>query len=111
MIFGLDSYICYGVLGIMVVGEGGGELVKQLFNDIWDIDYLGVVVVYLIGKLVLYVGLQDVVLVIIGVVFKNGYVKNKVMEFVGFGVVVFFIDFCNSVDVMIIEMICLSFVW
>lgn len=111
MIFGLDSYICYGVLGIMVVGEGGGELVKQLFNDIWDIDYLGVVVVYLIGKFVLYVGLQDVVLVIIGVVFKNGYVKNKVMEFVGLGVSVFFIDFCNSVDVMIVEMICLSFVW
>ena len=95
----------------MAVGEGGGELVKQLLNDTWDIDYPGVVAVHLTGKPAPYVGPQDVALAIIGAVFKNGYVKNKVMEFVGPGVAALSTDFRNSVDVMTTETTCLSSVW
>ena len=95
----------------MAVGEGGGELVKQLLNDTWDIDYPGVVAVHLTGKPAPYVGPQDVALAIIGAVFKNGYVKNKVMEFVGPGVSALSTDFRNSVDVMTTETTCLSSVW
>ncbi len=98
MILGSDSHTRYGALGTMAVGEGGGELVKQLLNDTWDIDYPGVVAVHLTGKPAPYVGPQDVALAIIGAVFKNGYVKNKVMEFVGPGVAALSTDFRNSVD-------------
>ncbi|MEF5652923.1 hydratase [Escherichia coli] len=111
MILGSDSHTRYGALGTMAVGEGGGELVKQLLNDTWDIDYPGVVAVHLTGKPAPYVGPQDVALAIIGAVFKNGYVKNKVMEFVGPGVAALSTDFRNSVDVMTTETTCLSSVW
>lgn len=110
-ILGSDSHTRYGALGTMAVGEGGGELVKQLLNDTWDIDYPGVVAVHLTGKPAPYVGPQDVALAIIGAVFKNGYVKNKVMEFVGPGVSALSTDFRNSVDVMTTETTCLSSVW
>ena len=111
MILGSDSHTRYGALGTMAIGEGGGELVKQLLNDTWDIDYPGVVAVHLTGKPAPYVGPQDVALAIIGAVFKNGYVKNKVMEFVGPGVAALSTDFRNSVDVMTTETTCLSSVW
>ncbi len=77
MILGSDSHTRYGALGTMAVGEGGGELVKQLLNDTRDIDYPGVVAVHLTGKPAPYVGPQDVALAIIGAVFKNGYVKKQ----------------------------------
>ena len=86
MILGSDSHTRYGALGTMAVGEGGGELVKQLLNDTWDIDYPGVVAVHLTGKPAPYVGPQDVALAIIGAVFKKRLRQNKVMEFVGPGV-------------------------
>lgn len=86
MILGSDSHTRYGALGTMAVGEGGGELVKQLLCDTYDIAYPGVVAIYLDGKPQPGVGPQDIALAIIGAVFKNGYVKNKVMEFVGPGV-------------------------
>ena len=111
MILGSDSHTRYGALGTMAVGEGGGELVKQLLNDTWDIDYPDVVAVYLTGKPPAGVGPQDVALAIIGAVFKNGYVKNKVMEFVGPGISHLSTDFRNSVDVMTTETTCLSSVW
>ncbi|MEG1598177.1 hydratase [Citrobacter sp.] len=111
MILGSDSHTRYGALGTMAVGEGGGELVKQLLNDTWDIDYPGVVAVYMTGKPAPGVGPQDVALAIIGAVFKNGYVKNKVMEFVGPGIEHLSIDFRNSVDVMTTETTCLSSIW
>lgn len=111
MILGSDSHTRYGALGTMAVGEGGGELVKQLLNDTWDVDYPDVVAVYLTGKPAPGVGPQDVALAIIGAVFKNGYVKNKVMEFVGPGIKSLSTDFRNSVDVMTTETTCLSSVW
>ena len=111
MILGSDSHTRYGALGTMAVGEGGGELVKQLLNDTWDTDYPDVVAVYLTGKPAPGVGPQDVALAIIGAVFKNGYVKNKVMEFVGPGISNLSTDFRNSVDVMTTETTCLSSVW
>ena len=86
MIIGSDSHTRYGALGTMAVGEGGGELVKQLLEDTYDIAYPGVVAIYLDGKPAPFVGPQDVALAIIRAVFKCGYVKNKVMEFVGPGV-------------------------
>lgn len=111
MILGSDSHTRYGALGTMAIGEGGGELVKQLLNDTWDCDYPGVVAVWLTGKPAPGVGPQDVALAIIGAVFKNGYVKNKVMEFVGPGIRNLSADFRNSVDVMTTETTCLSSVW
>ncbi|MDM2928175.1 hydratase [Citrobacter sp. Cm046] len=111
MILGSDSHTRYGALGTLAVGEGGGELVKQLLNDSWDIDYPGVIAVYLTGKPKPGVGPQDVALAIIGAVFKSGYVKNKVMEFVGPGISHLSTDFRNSVDVMTTETTCLSSVW
>ncbi|MFV4847465.1 hydratase [Edwardsiella tarda] len=111
MILGSDSHTRYGALGTMAVGEGGGELVKQLLNDTWDIDYPDVVAVYLTGKPAAGIGPQDVALAIIATVFKNGYVKNKVMEFVGPGISSLSMDFRNSVDVMTTETTCLSSVW
>ena len=86
MILGSDSHTRYGALGTMAIGEGGGELGKQLLRDTYDVAYPGVVAIYLDGKPAPYVGPQDIALAIIGAVFKKGYVKNKVMEFVGPGV-------------------------
>ena len=111
MIIGSDSHTRYGALGTMAVGEGGGELVKQLLRDTYDISYSGVVGVYLDGKPAPGVGPQDIALAIIGAVFKNGYVKNKVMEFVGPGVASMECDYRNGVDVMTTETTCLSSIW
>ena len=111
MIIGSDSHTRYGALGTMAVGEGGGELVKQLLCDTYDIAYPGVVGVYLTGKPSPAVGPHDIAIAIVGAVFKNGYVKNKVMEFVGPGVASMTTDYRNSVDVMTTETTCLSSVW
>ena len=111
MILGSDSHTRYGALGTMAVGEGGPELVKQLLNQTYDINMPGVVGVYLTGAPVKGVGPQDVALAIIGAVFKNGFVKNKVMEFVGPGVSSLSADFRIGVDVMTTETTCLSSIW
>ena len=111
MILGSDSHTRYGALGTMAVGEGGPELVKQLLNQTYDINRPQVVGVYLTGAPVKGVGPQDVALAIIGAVFGNGYVKNKVMEFVGPGVAALSADFRIGVDVMTTETTCLSSIW
>jgi aconitate hydratase len=111
MILGSDSHTRYGALGTMAMGEGGPELVKQLLNQTYDINMPGVVAVYLEGAPVKGVGPQDVALAIIGAVFKNGYVKNKVMEFVGPGVASLSADFRIGIDVMTTETTCLSSIW
>ena len=111
MILGSDSHTRYGALGTMAIGEGGGELGKQLLRDTYDVAYPGVVAVYLDGKPAPYVGPQDIALAIISAVFKNGYVKNKVMEFVGPGISSMDTDYRNGVDVMTTETTCLSSVW
>ena len=111
MILGSDSHTRYGALGTMAIGEGGPELVKQLLNQTYDINMPGVVGVYLTGEPVQGVGPQDVALAIIGAVFANGYVKNKVMEFVGPGVAALSADFRIGVDVMTTETTCLSSIW
>ena len=111
MIFGSDSHTRYGALGTMAIGEGGGELVKQLLEDTYDVAYPGVVAIYLDGKPQPFVGPQDIALAIIGAVFKNGFVKNKVMEFVGPGIASMSTDYRNGVDVMTTETTCLSSIW
>lgn len=111
MILGSDSHTRYGALGTMAVGEGGGELVKQLLGDTYDVKYPGVVAIYLTGKPAPYVGPQDIAIAIVGALFKNGYVKNKVMEFVGPGVASMSTDYRNGVDVMTTETTCLSSIW
>ena len=111
MILGSDSHTRYGALGTMAMGEGGPELVKQLLNQTYDINMPGVVAVYMTGEPAKGVGPQDVALAIIGAVFKNGYVKNKVMEFVGPGVANLSADFRIGVDVMTTETTCLSSIW
>ena len=111
MILGSDSHTRYGALGTMAMGEGGPELVKQLLNQTYDINMPGVVGVYLTGEPVKGVGPQDVALAIIGAVFANGYVKNKVMEFVGPGVSSLSADFRIGIDVMTTETTCLSSIW
>ena len=111
MILGSDSHTRYGALGTMAIGEGGGELVKQLLENTYDVAYPGVVAVYLPGKPRPGVGPQDIALAIIGAVFKNGYVKNKVMEFVGPGIKSMTTDYRNGVDVMTTETTCLTSVW
>ncbi|PNV60602.1 hydratase [Clostridium sp. chh4-2] len=111
MILGSDSHTRYGALGTMAIGEGGGELVKQLLCDTYDVSYPGVVAVYLDGKPNPGVGPQDIALAIIGAVFKCGYVKNKVMEFVGPGISSMTTDYRNGVDVMTTETTCLSSIW
>ena len=111
MILGSDSHTRYGALGTMAVGEGGPELVKQLLSQTYDINMPGVVGVYLTGEPVKGVGPQDVALAIIGAVFGNGYVKNKVMEFVGPGVEKLSADFRIGIDVMTTETTCLSSIW
>jgi aconitate hydratase len=111
MILGSDSHTRYGALGTMAMGEGGPELVKQLLSQTYDINMPGVVGVYLTGKPIPGVGPQDVALAIIGEVFANGYVNNKVMEFVGPGVANLSADFRIGIDVMTTETTCLSSIW
>ena len=111
MILGSDSHTRYGALGTMAMGEGGPELVKQLLGQTYDINMPGVVAIYLTGKPVKGVGPQDIALAIIGAVFANGYVNNKVMEFVGPGVANLSADFRIGVDVMTTETTCLSSIW
>ena len=111
MILGSDSHTRYGALGTMAMGEGGPELVKQLLNKTYDIRMPGVIAVYLDGRPVKGVGPQDVALAIIKAVFQNGYVNNKVMEFVGPGVAKLSADFRIGIDVMTTETTCLSSIW
>ncbi len=111
MILGSDSHTRYGALGTMAMGEGGPELVKQLLNKTYDIKMPGVIAIYLDGEPMKGVGPQDVALAIIGATFKNGYVNNKVMEFVGPGVEKLSADFRIGVDVMTTETTCLSSIW
>ena len=111
MILGSDSHTRYGALGTMAMGEGGPELVKQLLNKTYDIKMPGVVAIYLDGEPTLGVGPQDVALAIIGATFGNGYVNNKVMEFVGPGVSKLSADFRIGIDVMTTETTCLSSIW
>ena len=111
MILGSDSHTRYGALGTMAIGEGGGELVKQLLRDTYDVAYPGVVAIYLEGAPQPGVGPHDVALAIIRAVFASGYVKNKVMEFVGPGIASMNCDYRNGVDVMTTETTCLSSIW
>ena len=111
MILGSDSHTRYGALGTMAIGEGGGELVKQLLEDTYDVAYPGVVAIYLEGKPQPWVGPQDIALAIIGAVYAKGIVKNRVMEFVGPGVGSMTTDFRNGIDVMTTETTCLSSIW
>ena len=111
MILGSDSHTRYGAIGTMAVGEGGGELVKQILEETWDIKYPEIIAVYLDGKPNPGVGPQDIAIAIVTAVFKNGYVKNKVMEFVGPGVSSMSTDYRNGIDVMTTETTCLSSIW
>jgi len=111
MILGSDSHTRYGALGTMAVGEGGGELAKQLVGRTYDMPAPEVVGIYLEGELSHGVGPHDAALAIIGAVFKNGYVKNKVMEFIGDGVNKLSVDFRNGIDVMTTETACWSSIW
>ena len=111
MILGSDSHTRYGALGTMAMGEGGPELVKQLLSKTYDIAMPGVIAIYMTGAPQPGVGPQDIALAIIGAVFANGYVKNKVMEFVGPGVSSLSADYRIGVDVMTTETTCLSSIW
>ena len=111
MILGSDSHTRYGALGTMAIGEGGGELVKQLLQDTYDVNRPEIIAIYLEGTPKAGVGPQDIALAIVGKVFKNGYVKNKIMEFVGSGITSMTTDYRNGVDVMTTETTCLSSVW
>lgn len=111
MILGSDSHTRYGALGTMGVGEGGGELVKQILEQTYDVNRPEVVCVYLTGKPETGVGPQDVAIALVGAVFANGFVKNKVMEFVGPGVSALSADFRIGIDVMTTETTCLSSIW
>ena len=111
MILGSDSHTRYGALGTMAVGEGGGELAKQLLGRTYDFARPGVIAIYLTGKPQRGVGPQDVALSIIGKVYANGYVKNRVMEFVGDGVGNLPVEYRNGIDVMTTETTCWSSIW
>jgi len=111
MILGSDSHTRYGALGTMAVGEGGGELAKQLVGRTYDMPSPQVVGIYLEGEPAKGTGPHDVALAVIGAVFKNGYVKNKVMEFVGDGIDKLSVDFRNGIDVMTTETACWSSIW
>ena len=111
MILGSDSHTRYGALGTMAIGEGGGELVKQLLEKTYDVPYPKVVGVKLTGKPKSGIGSHDVALAIIGKVFKNGYVKNSVMEFFGEGIKNLNVEFRNGIDVMTTETTCLTSIW
>ena len=111
MILGSDSHTRYGALGTMAVGEGGGELAKQLVGRTYDMAYPGVVAIYLTGKPNPGVGPHDVALALVAATYANGYVKNKVMEFVGPGVANLSADYRNGIDVMTTETTCWSSIW
>lgn len=111
MILGSDSHTRYGALGTMAIGEGGGELVKQILSKTYDIKYPGVVGIYLNGAPKKGIGPQDIALTIIKAVFKSGYVKNKVMEFIGEGISNLDVEFRNGIDVMTTETTCLTSIW
>lgn len=111
MILGSDSHTRYGALGTMACGEGGPEIVKQLLSKTYDINMPDVVAIYLTGKPAKGVGPQDIALAIIGAVFEKGYVKNKVMEFVGPGIANLSVDYRIGIDVMTTETTCLSSIW
>lgn len=111
MILGSDSHTRYGSLGNMGVGEGGGELVKQLLNNTWDINAPEVVLVWLEGSPRKGIGPHDVAISLVKAVFDNGFVKNKVLEFAGPGVKNLPIDFRNGIDIMTTETTCLSSIW
>ena len=111
MILGSDSHTRYGALGTIAVGEGGPELVKQLLSRTYDINYPDVIAIHITGKPRRGVGPQDVALSIIGSVFKQGFVKNKIMEFVGSGITNLPIEYRNGIDVMTTETTCLSSIW
>ena len=111
MILGSDSHTRYGALGTMAIGEGGGELAKQLLGKTYDVSCPQVVAVKLSGKVRKGVGPQDIALAIIGAVFKNNYVNNKVMEFIGDGIADLDVEFRNGIDVMTTETTCLSSIW
>lgn len=111
MILGSDSHTRYGALGTMAIGEGGGELAKQLLQKTYDVAYPQVVAVELIGRPRQGVGPQDVALAIIGATFNNGFLKNKIVEFVGEGISHLDMDFRNGIDVMTTETTCLSSIW
>ncbi len=111
MILGSDSHTRYGALGTMAVGEGGPELVKQLLSRTYDIDYPEIVAVRLTGKLRTGVGPHDVALALVAATFKKGFVKNKVLEFIGSGIDKLSMDYRNGIDVMTTETTCLSSIW
>ncbi len=111
MILGSDSHTRYGALGTMAVGEGGPELVKQLLNNTWDVKRPEVVMVYLTGKPKKGIGPHDVAIALVGATFASGFVKNKVLEFVGPGIKNLSIEFRNGIDVMTTETTCLSSIW
>ncbi len=111
MILGSDSHTRYGALGTMAIGEGGGELAKQLLKRTYDVAKPGIIAIYLDGEVAKGVGPQDVALAIIGATFNCGYVKNKVMEFVGPGIDKLSADFRIGIDVMTTETTCLSSIW
>ncbi len=111
MILGSDSHTRYGALGTMAIGEGGPELVKQLLDKTYDIDYPEIVAVYLTGKLRRGVGPHDVALALVAATFKSGYVKNRVLEFIGEGISSLSMDYRNGIDVMTTETACLSSIW
>ena len=111
MILGSDSHTRYGALGTMAIGEGGGELAKQLLGKTYDVARPGVVAIYLDGEPAKGVGPQDVAIALIGATFGNGYVKNKVMEFVGPGISKLSTDYRIGIDVMTTETTCLSSIW
>ena len=111
MLLGSDSHTRYGALGALSVGEGGPELVKQLLRRTYDIAYPRVIAVELRGKVRRGVGPQDVALALIGATFKNGFVKNAVLEFVGEGISALPVEFRNGIDVMTTESACLSSIW
>lgn len=111
MILGSDSHTRYGALGTMAIGEGGPEIVKQLLGKTYDINMPDIIGVYLTGSPQRGVGPQDIALAIIGSVFANGYVNNKVMEFVGDGIDNLSSDFRIDIDVMTTETTCLSSIW
>ncbi len=111
MILGSDSHTRYGALGTMAIGEGGPELVKQLLSKTYDVKYPDVIAVKLTGKVRRGVGPQDVALALIGEVFKSGFVKNKVLEFIGDGISDLSVEFRNGIDVMTTESTCLTSIW
>lgn len=111
MILGSDSHTRYGALGTMAVGEGGPELAKQLLRNTWDLNYPDVVLVYLTGKPRRGIGPHDVALALVKATFGDGFVNNKVLEFVGPGIKSLPIDFRNGIDVMTTETTCLSSIW